>query len=319
MNRQRTRASIVAKTTGILSLAAALTACHAHRGAIQQADLAFEPPIELPAYSEGLGPSVLIDEAHHNFHTADGRYAPFANLLRRDGYVVESLTAPANADTLEPADILVIANAIAESDQEGWKLPIEPAFTKNEIRAIREWVEEGGSLLLIADHMPFPGAVENLAAAFEVMFGNGFLYDANESSMLEFTPESGLGEHPITRGRHDGERVDSVRTFTGQAFRVGTDHDPLLTVPRGSILKLPIEAWEFEATTPYVPAGGMLQGAALVYGKGRVAVFGEAAMFTAQEVLRDESRLLMGMNREDATQNPQFLLNVIHWLSGLIE
>jgi hypothetical protein len=62
----------------------------------------------------------------------------------------------------------------------------------------------------------------------------------------------------------------------------------------------------------------MLQGATVKIGRGRVAVFGEAAMYSAQEVLRDDGRLLMGMNRDDATQNPQFLLNVMHWLSGLI-
>lgn len=318
MKRSRRGASIPVKTTGILTLAAIWVGCHAHRAPIQQADLSFEPAIGRPAYSTGLGPTILIDEAHFNFHTVNGRYAPFANLLRRDGYVVEPLTEPASAETLVPADILVIANAIAESDQKGWKLPIEPAFTKSEIRAIRQWVEEGGSLLLIADHMPFPGAVEDLAAAFDVMFGNGFLYDAEERSMLQFTPENGLGEHPIIDGRYEKEIVSSVRTFTGQAFRVGADHHPLLTVPRGSTLKLPVEAWEFEPTTPHVPAGGMLQGAALRHGEGRVAVFGEAAMFTAQEVLRDDGRLLMGMNREDAGQNPQFLLNVMHWLSGLI-
>ena len=30
-------------------------------------------------------------------------------------------------------------------------------------------------------------------------------------------------------------------------------------------------------------------------------------------------RTLMGMNRPDAAENPQFLLNVMHWLSELIE
>lgn len=63
----------------------------------------------------------------------------------------------------------------------------------------------------------------------------------------------------------------------------------------------------------------MLQGAVLRFGKGRVAVFGEAALFSAQERLGKDGRTLMGMNRPDATQNPQFLLNVVHWLSGLIK
>lgn len=294
-----------------------LTACHS--SSTQKADLSFEPAIPQPAYPEAKGPVVQIDEAHFNFHTTDGRYAAFAKLLRRDGYVVRGLTEPARADTLDRGDIYVIANAIAESDQKGWKLPAEQAFTAGEIEAIRTWVEAGGALFLIADHMPFPGAVEDLAAAFGILFGNGFLYDESGESKLEFTREAGLSDHPITNGRDKSERIDSVRTFTGQAFRAEREVEPLLTVPTGSTLKLPIEAWKFKPTTPSILAGGMLQGAVFRYGKGRIAVFGEAAMFSAQEYTGDEGRVLMGMNRPDAAQNPQFLLNIMHWLSGSIE
>lgn len=59
-----------------------LASCHT---STQQADLSFEPSIPKPAYTQGEGPVVQIDEAHFNFHTVDGRYAPFAKLLRRDG------------------------------------------------------------------------------------------------------------------------------------------------------------------------------------------------------------------------------------------
>jgi hypothetical protein len=60
----------------------------------------------------------------------------------------------------------------------------------------------------------------------------------------------------------------------------------------------------------------MSHGALLTFGKGRVAVFGEAAMFTAQ--VSGEQRRPMGMNMPTAAQNPQFLLNVMRWLSGLL-
>jgi hypothetical protein len=55
-------------------------------GAQQVADSAFAPPIPHPAFRGGAGPVVLIDEAHHNFHTAEGRYLAFSRLARRDGY-----------------------------------------------------------------------------------------------------------------------------------------------------------------------------------------------------------------------------------------
>ena len=54
----------------------------------------FRPPIANPTYPLGTGPIVLIDEAHSNFHTATGLYRPFAELLRRDGYVVRGSAEP---------------------------------------------------------------------------------------------------------------------------------------------------------------------------------------------------------------------------------
>jgi hypothetical protein len=47
-----------------------------------------------------------------------------------------------------------------------------------------------------------------------------------------------------------------------------------------------------------------------------VAVFGEAAMFTAQ--VSGANRRPMGMNDPGAPENAQFLLNVLHWLTGLL-
>jgi hypothetical protein len=47
-------------------------------------------------------------------------------------------------------------------------------------------------------------------------------------------------------------------------------------------------------------------------GKGRLAVFGEAGMFSAQLA---GPRQRMGMNAPGAEQNHQLLLNVMHWLS----
>jgi hypothetical protein len=60
----------------------------------------------------------------------------------------------------------------------------------------------------------------------------------------------------------------------------------------------------------------MLQGAVVRSDKGRVAVFGEAAMFSAQ--VSGPDRRPAGMNDPAAPQNAQFLLNVLHWLSGLL-
>lgn len=285
----------------------------------QVADTLFRPAVAPPAYPPGLGPLVLLDEAHTNFHTIDGRYRAFARLLRQDGYVVAPQTSRFTPAALDGATVLVIANALAKLNETAWTLPTPSAFDRGEIAAVRDWVEHGGSLLLIADHMPFPGAAEDLAASFGIRFANGFAMDSTlESAPMVFRRTDGsLAQHTITEGRHESERVDSVVTFTGQAFRLDGPGTPLLILPHDAVLLLPTTAWEFSDRTPRLSASHLLQGAALEVGPGRVAVFGEAAMFTAQ--VRGPQRVPMGMNVAAADQNPQFLLNVMHWLSRLPE
>ena len=278
----------------------------------------FYPGVPDPAFAFGQGLHVLLDEAHFNFHTVEGRYAPFAKLLRRDGFVVDPLRDRFTRQSLASARILVVANALAERNSGDWTLPTPSAFTRQEIESVRQWVVEGGSLFLIADHMPFGGAASDLASAFGIYMTNGFATDRTcSANELLFTRADGsLMNHPITRGRNARERVDSVRSFTGQSFRVGPDVRALLVLAPETVLLLPSVAWQFSDATPRMAADGMLQGAVRILGRGRVAVFGEAAMFSAQ--VSGPQRRPMGMNAMNAPKNAQFLLNVMHWLSGLL-
>lgn len=290
---------------------------HAHPVHAQQvADSSFTPPIASPAYPAGAGPRILIDEAHHNFHTMSGRFLAFARLLRRDGYDVVPNTSRFSRAALAGTRILVISNALAAENAEDWSLPTPSAFDSAEIAAVREWVTGGGSLWLIADHMPFPGAAGPLATEFGILMSNGFALDRDEQDgRMRFSRADGsLADHPVTRGRNAAERVDSVISFTGQAFRVEAPGVPLMKLHRDAVLLLPEVAWQFSRLTQRMSASGMLQGATVSVGRGRVAVFGEAAMFSAQ--LAGPNRAPLGMNDPAAPQNPRFLLNVAHWLDG---
>jgi len=140
----------------------------------QVADTAFRLDVAAAAFSTGQGPRVAIDGAHFNFHTVDERYAPFAELLRRDGFVVTGLEEKFDRSTLSAVDVLVIANALNERNVEEWSLPTPSAFTPEEIEAVSGWVNDGGALLLIADHMPFGGAAADVASAFGFSFTNGY-------------------------------------------------------------------------------------------------------------------------------------------------
>ncbi|HEX9755174.1 MAG TPA: DUF4350 domain-containing protein [Gemmatimonadales bacterium] len=282
----------------------------------QVADTLFNPPIPSPAYPEERGPRVGIDEAHTNFHTAGGRYLAFARLLRRDGYRVAPFAAKFSAESLTSLDILVISNALGDTGNV--VVPTRPAFTDAEVEAVRRWVEEGGGLLLIADHMPMAGAAASLARAFGIHFINGYAgHDVDGEPSFRFRRADGsLAPHPIREGRSRGEAVDSVLSFTGQAFRATVAVDPVLIIPSPATLYLTQRWGVFTDSTPTMVADGFLQGATLRYGRGRVALFGEAAMFSAQRAGREEQP--MGMNDPKAAQNPRFVLNTMHWLSGLL-
>lgn len=282
----------------------------------QEPDSTYNPAIARPAFEWGKGPHVAIDEAHYNFHTVDGRYQPFAALLRRDGYRVDGNGAPFSASNLPEIDVLVIANALNERNAEDWALPTPSAFTQDEISAVRAWVEKGGSLLLIADHMPFAGAAGELAKAFGVEFSNGYARagDHPQGVMADlFELGAGLSDNAVTRGRSDDEQVTRVATFTGSAFKPPKDAVPVLSFGAGSVSAETTAAPGITPGAPEIPIAGWCQGAIIKTGRGRLAVFGEAAMFSAQ--LAGPDRIPVGMNAPDASQNSQFLLNVVRWLS----
>ena len=95
----------------------------------QIADTSYHPEIENPEYEPGKGPVVFIDEGHHNFHTKEGRYKAFSNLLERDGYKVKEYKGQFNEKKLSEGKILVISNALHRTNVRKWYLPVSSAFT----------------------------------------------------------------------------------------------------------------------------------------------------------------------------------------------
>lgn len=283
-------------------------------GAQQLADPEFNTNVANPAYTKSE-PRVLFDEAHHNFHTTDGRYKPFADLLRNDGYRVVRNRQAFSKETLSSFKVLIIANALGAEDMDDNGADAS-AFTEEECQAVQEWVKGGGSLLLIADHAPFGGAAASLASRFGVDMSKAFTYDTANSvegnpSLLIFSRENKLlATHPITEGRDEKERVNRVESFTGQSLKGPADS--------ASILKLADTAKDTpdQNMETSVSAAGRAQALAFKFGKGRVVVQGEAAMLSAQ--ISGPEKLKMGMN-VPGNDNRQYALNVMHWLSGLLK
>jgi hypothetical protein len=272
----------------------------------QVADPDVDLSVATPAFRTDAGPRVVIDAAHHNFHTVDGRYAPFARLLRNDGFRVTGSEAAFTDQSLASVDLLVIANALAAENVEEWRTPSPSAFSADEIAAVRRFVERGGALLLIADHMPFGGAAQELGAAFGIAFDNGFATDEDNAPDLFTRGNGGLADDPLLAN------IQQVRTFTGSAFQAPQAR-PLLRLDARYQVLLPEVAWEFSDETPRVSGADRLQGALIEVGHGRVAVFGEAAMFTAQ--VAGPQRIPTGLRAPGAEENKAFALTILHWLA----
>jgi hypothetical protein len=283
-------------------------------GGGQRADPSFDARVARPAYAGAVQPPrVLFDEAHNNFHTAGGRYKPFADLVTSDGYQVIPNRDKLSQEVLARGKILIIANALGGpgAREAGTS---EGGFTDAECDAVRDWVREGGGLLLIADHAPFGIAAVPLAQRFGVNLSLGATTDAANSeegaTSLVFSRDNHLlGDHPITRGRDDSERLNRIRTFTGTSLKG----------PEGSVpfLKLADTAVDLaRGDDQQVSAAGRCQGLALTFGKGRVVVLGEAGELSAQVVGFEGQKF--GMN-VPGIDNRQMALNIMHWLSGLLE
>lgn len=108
--------------------------------------------------------------------------------------------------------------------------------------------------------------------------------------------------------------IDSVASFTGQAFPLPKNAQSILTFNQQHYLLLPDTAWNFNENTPRKDIEGWSQGAFMEFGNGRLVVFGEAAMFSSRLILPDGFKV--GFNNAHASQNAQLLLNIIHWLDN---
>lgn len=275
----------------------------------QQPDLDYIPKINQPLFEPGKGPVMLVDGGHNNFHTLTEGFAPFGKVAEMDGFIVKDMPGDIKPEQLKDAKILVIANALNEKNVDSWQQPVLPAFTPGEVAAIKEWVWNGGRLFLVADHMPFAGAAAMLAKPFGFSFNDGFALRKPKRKFDVFSFADRTLKHCELTDMHG--TVDSIVTFTGQAFAIPDSAISVITLDSNYKVLLPEMAWEFNSNMEIVPAEGMSQLAYARYGSGKVAVAGEAAMFTAQRA----GDIKIGLNSDFAPNNLQLLRNILEWLA----
>lgn len=307
----------------VAGLACALCA-PAPAPAQQVADTSFSARVAVPAY-ENRHPEILFDEAHDEFHTSEGSYRAFADLARSDGYRVVPGKNPFSRRSLSGASVLVIANALGYEDMSDPRAE-RSAFTDDECNAVRNWVRDGGALLLIVDHSPMPSAASRLAARFGVTLTDAYTVDPDTAytaygsrGLLVFSRANGLlGDHPITRGRDSTERVRRIMTFGGSSIPVPPGVVSLLTLSPSAVdLRVPYGEARNARPGNRVPVGGRSQGIAFEFGRGRVVVLAEAGMLSAQTVGPGDHPFRMGMNHR-GVDNRRLAVNILHWLTRVL-
>ena len=272
---------------GAVVMANFATPGEAGPGGEQTTDTAYRAPEGALAGAAPAGAVILVDEAHQNRHGLGSAEAPgtlrwIAAPAEAARIAVERAGAPVGPETLARATLLVVAGVPSDTVSEA------------EVRAIVEWVRGGGSLLLLTDHEPFGRPVLPLAEALGVGFTLDVVADphagdprAPGAARLVFTRAEGLvGDHPITEG------VDRVVTYGGQGvWREAEGSVALLRLP-GSPRVAQLVAFQF--------------------GRGRVVVSGETALFTAQ---RHGDSAPIGVG-DPETDNGRLATNTLRWLLG---
>lgn len=139
---------------------------------------------------------------------------------------------------------------------------------------------------------------------------NGFArLDKQENGPDIFSKENGrLKVSEITKD------IESVTSFTGSAFTYPENEDVIMKFNKGDLSLEPEIAWQFSDSTKTVPLDNYAQGALMNYGKGKIAVFGEAAMFTARDVTNENGTFKVGFNSPLAPNNQQFAVILMRYL-----
>lgn len=286
----------------------------------QVIDSSFTYNVRNPVYSVNKGPIIYIDEYHNNDMSLNNRMFPLIEVLKKDGYQFKSLNESISELSLENVEILVIIGALHKTNVDNWKLPTPSAFSEEEIIVLINWINMGGNLLLVADHMPFPGAIEKLSSRLGVEWLNGFVIDSVNWGMSNFSKRDGtLKNHTILNGSNPAEKINWVSTYYGSGFKlIDSTISGIFSFNNPNIVSYQTkEAWKMFPDTPIVSSNQLYQAAMMKRGEGRVALIGEASIFSAQLV--GKNRNPVGINYPNNGQNLQFVLNLFHWLSGAID
>lgn len=209
-------------------------------------------PVVEALFPAGEGPLVAIDQSHRQYHcTRPGRsYAGTVRVLEDLGFRVESVASHLDQTG---ADVLVLP-------------PSRDLYTSEELTWLSGWVQDGGALVVLADHPPHQIPMNDVVGLFGMSFGDALVQVEGCSGQL-------CGESytfPFFS--------IAVTTFGGVQVTGG---DPLLV-------------FGADAYSSAGRAEGTAQAIALDVGEGTVVALGESRVFSVSDAggLQDADNLL---------------------------
>lgn len=243
---------------------------------------------------------ILIDQAHRQAwaleletarelnpaNPADSSYAKMTQIAQDSGFTVSAnSTSPITKQLLSSADLFVLPHASTDE----WEKTLgtgSPVLTKSEISAIKEFVSEGGGLVVLAEteQAKYGNNFSELTESFGIAIGNETVQDAKNN-------------------------FKGVATWVRAEFKKSFEHDLGFQVSetafyRSGVLEL-TEDSETEviatSSSDADPANAPLVAAAK-YGKGRVVVLADSDVF--------------GDDSIDELDNKNFWINIASWASG---
>lgn len=275
-------------------------------------DPSFDSKVLQPYYKNAQGPKVLIDGGHHNFFIQRSLMNPFIDLIKSDGYNPQIDSLPITKKHLSTYNIVVLNPAYPFDYGTKKELGDLKAYSKEEIDHIYNYVNKGGSLLILTEKSPMINAMEPLLNKFGITATYGTIADTLHQdkqfgkNVIHYSRENGMltVNHPILKGRNASEEINHIVMITGSAFK-GKDYINIL--PTSSAAQMG-NAGVF---TP-VEQGSSV-GLAGKVGKGKLVILSDTEIFIAMLFGKDKVKVGMQMPNYDLKQ---FALNIMHWLSN---
>jgi hypothetical protein len=281
-------------------------------------DSPFIAKVAHPKYKLGQGPSILIDAAHHNFIVEMGLIKPLVDVLHSDGYKPKIDSQVFSKPYLSKYKILVIMPAMPFEFGSKNIITDEVTFTKEELNALHEWVEDGGSLLMLSEHAPIDKSMTPLFNKFGLSTTTGIIYDSvycdtsikipSYQMLIQYTSTNGLlnTKHPITMGQNSSEAIHRMITYGGSGI-TGKGYTNIFQTSSSATVK----KWSGNLPSGMVSSQCM----AGPVGKGKLVALGDCNGFTAMYMKSGGKKISAGMQVANYDWK-QFVLNTFHWLSN---